>query len=163
VPDGEALPPTASVPRVPDVLIATDADWVHDEVEAALVDDDTTVRRIRRGVEVRGAVADLQPDLVVLDLQIGQMGGIAASLDLRLEESGGRLDHVPVLILLDRQADIHLARRAGAEGWLVKPLDAFRVRRAALDLLAGGTHHESTGMETTPPDAATEDSAAANS
>jgi DNA-binding response OmpR family regulator len=138
---------------VPDVLIATDADWVYDEVEAALVDDDTTVRRIRHGVDVRTAVAELTPDLVVLDLQIGTMGGIAASLDLRLEESGGRLDHVPVLILLDRHADVHLARRAGAEGWLVKPLDAFRVRRAAVDLLGGGTHRESTGMQTVPVDA----------
>jgi DNA-binding NarL/FixJ family response regulator len=136
---------------VPTVLIATDADWVHDEVEAALVDDDTEVLRIRHGVEVRPAVAEAHPDLVVLDLQIGAMGGIAASLDLRLEESGGRLGHVPVLILLDRAADVHLARRAGAEGWLVKPLDAFRVRRAALDLLAGSTYQETTGMETVPP------------
>ena len=144
---------------MPDVLIATDADWVYDEVEAALVDDDTTVRRIRHGVDVRKAVVELTPDLVVLDLQIGAMGGIAACLDMRLEESGGRLDHIPVLILLDRLADVHLARRAGAEGWLVKPLDAFRVRRAALALLDGGTHRESTGMETTPVEAATEGAA----
>jgi DNA-binding response OmpR family regulator len=137
---------------VPDVLIATDADWVHDEVEAALVDDDTRVLRIRHGVDVRGAVRETEPDLVVLDLQIGQMGGIAACLDLRHEEGAGRLLHVPVLILLDRHADVFLARRADADGWLVKPLDAFRVRRAALQLLAGGTHHESTGMETVPPD-----------
>jgi DNA-binding response OmpR family regulator len=140
---------------VPDVLIATDADWVYDEVEAALVDDDTRVLRIRHGAEVRAAVAEAQPDLVVLDLQIGHMGGIAASLDLRHEEGAGRLPHVPVLILLDRHADIHLASRAGAEGWLVKPLDAFRVRRAATELLAGGTHMESTGMETVPPEAVT--------
>jgi DNA-binding response OmpR family regulator len=141
---------------VPDVLIATDADWVHDEVEAALVDDDTRVLRIRHGADVRSAVAETEPDLVVLDLQIGHMGGIAASLDLRHEEAAGRLLHVPVLILLDRSADVFLARRAGAEGWMIKPLDAFRVRRAARELLAGGTHQESTGLETVAPDAASE-------
>jgi DNA-binding NarL/FixJ family response regulator len=120
------------------VLIATDAEWVIDEVEAALADDETVVLRVRNGREVTPAVAEHQPDLVVLDLQIGSMGGIAACLDLRHEEGAGRLEHVPVLVLLDREADVHLARRSGAEGWLIKPLDAFRLRRAAEALLAGG-------------------------
>ena len=29
-------------------------------------------------------------------------------------------------MLLDRDADVFLARRSDADGWLVKPLDAFR-------------------------------------
>ena len=55
------------------------------------------------------------------------MGGMATCMDLRLEESGGRLPHVPVLMLLDRRADVFLARRAGADGWVVKPLDSIRL------------------------------------
>ena len=39
-----------------------------------------------------------------------------------------------------------LARRSGADGWLVKPLDAFRLRRAARALLDGGTFHEPSGL-----------------
>ncbi len=35
-----------------------------------------------------------------------------------------------VLMLLDRRADVFLARRSGAEGFLVKPLDPQRVRAA---------------------------------
>jgi DNA-binding response OmpR family regulator len=131
--------PGATFCAVPDVLIATDADWVHDEVEAALADDTTRVLRVRAGRDVRQAVVELSPDLVILDLQIGSMGGIAACLDLRHEEGAGRLDHVPVMVLLDREADVHLVRRSGAEGWLIKPLDAFRLRRAATALLEGGT------------------------
>lgn len=131
--------PGATFCGVPDVLIATDADWVHDEVEAALADDTTRVLRVRAGRDVRRAVGELAPDLVVLDLQIGSMGGIAACIDLRHEEGAGRLAHVPVMVLLDREADVHLVRRSGAEGWLIKPLDAFRLRRAAAALLEGGT------------------------
>lgn len=127
---------------MPEVLIATDADWVYDEVEAALADEDTRVSRVRAGRDVLAAVGQEEPDLVVLDLQIGSMGGIAACLDLRHEEGAGRLGHVPVLMLLDRDADVHLARRSGAEGWLVKPLDAFRLRRAATELLEGRTWAE---------------------
>ena len=129
---------TTSVPAMTDVLIATDADAVFAEVEAALADEATTVRRVRSGQEVAGAVAQATPDLVILDLQIGNMGGIAACLHLRHEAGAERLPEVRVLILLDRQADVFLARRSGADSWVVKPLDAFTLRRAATAVLAGG-------------------------
>ena len=63
---------------------------------------------------------------------------MATCMQLRLEEGAGRLPQLPVLMLLDRHADVFLARRSDADGWLVKPLDAFRLRRAADALLAGG-------------------------
>ena len=129
---------------MPVVLLATDADRLHDEVDAALGDDTTTVHRVRSGREVIPAVKQLDPDLVVLDLQIGNMGGMATCLSLRSEEGAGRLERRAVLMLLDRTADVFLARRADADGWLVKPLDAFRIRRAAEALLAGGEYHEGT-------------------
>jgi DNA-binding response OmpR family regulator len=122
---------------MPEVLIATDADAVFDEVEAALADDTTTVRRVRSGAEVAPAVRASTPDLVVLDLQIGNMGGIATCIHLRLEAGAGRLDEVDVLLLLDRQADVMLARRSGADGWVVKPLEAFSLRTAAHAILSG--------------------------
>jgi DNA-binding response OmpR family regulator len=120
-----------------EVLIATDADAVFAEVEAALVDEATTIVRVREGQAVAGAVAESTPDLVVLDLQIGNMGGIAACLHLRHEAGAGRLPEVPVLMLLDRQADVFLARRSDADGWVVKPLDAFSLRKAATAILQG--------------------------
>ena len=130
------------------VLLATDADWIADEVDAALTDDDVEVLRIRTGAEVVDVTADLEPDLVVLDLQIGNMGGMAACMDIRLDESVDLLPHIPVLMLLDRDVDAFLANRSEADGWIVKPIDSFRLRRAATTLLAGGTHHE--GMATSP-------------
>jgi DNA-binding response OmpR family regulator len=122
---------------VTEVLIATDADAVFDEVDAALADESTRVVRVRSGFAVAEVVAETAPDLVVLDLQIGNMGGIATCIHLRNEAGDGRLPDVPILMLLDREADVHLARRSGAEGWVVKPLDAFRLRRAATTILAG--------------------------
>ncbi len=124
------------------ILIATDADAVFDEVEAALADETTSVVRVRSGAAVGPTVAASAPDLVVLDLQIGNMGGIAVCLHLRAEAGEGRLPEVPALLLLDREADVQLARRSGAEGWVVKPLDAFRLRRAATTVLSGDTAHE---------------------
>jgi len=120
------------------VLVATDADHVHDEVEAALGGDHAVVR-VHAGAEVLDAVATHQPVLVVLDLQIGNMGGMAACLDLRLEERAGRISAQRILMLLDRDADDFLARRAEADAWTVKPVDALALRRTARGLLAGAT------------------------
>jgi len=124
------------------VLLATDADWIADEVDAALVDDETEVLRVRAGSEVVAVTADLEPDLVVLDLQIGNMGGMATCMALRLEEGAGRLEPVAVLMLLDRPHDVFLAQRSLADGWLTKPIDPFRLRRAAKALFAGGEWHD---------------------
>jgi len=135
---------------VTEVLIATDADAVFDEVDAALADDTTTVVRVRAGADVPPAVAASTPDLVVLDLQIGNMGGIATCMHLRHESEDGRLPEVPILMLLDRAADVLLARRSGANGWLVKPLDAFTLRRAAMAILEG--HPETDAQRPAEPD-----------
>lgn len=126
------------------ILIATDSDDVLDQVEAALGDPGATLARVRSGRDVLGAVHELEPDLVVLDLQIGNMGGIATCLGLRNEESFARIDRQRVLILLDRTADVFLARQADADGWLLKPLDSLRLRRAATAVLAGEVYTEGT-------------------
>lgn len=124
------------------MLLATDADWIRDDISAALTDPDTTVSRVRKGAEVVPAVASLRPDLVILDLQIGNMGGIATTYALHNEASAGRLDRVKIMVLLDRADDRFLARTANADGWMVKPLDAFRIRRATKAVLAGDRYTE---------------------
>ncbi len=88
---------------------------------------------------------------MVLDLQIGNMGAMATCMDLRLEESGGRVPHVPVLFLLDRRADVFLARRAEADGWVIKPLDPIRLRKAIRTILAGGRYEDASYRPFTVP------------
>ena len=129
---------------MPEVLIVSDSPKVRSEVASVIFDPSTTIRELTRGKEVRAAVDENPPDLVVIDQQIGKMGGMATCMDLRLEESGGRLPHVPVLLLLDRRADVFLARRAGADGWVVKPLDSIRLGRAIQTLLNGGIFQDET-------------------
>lgn len=140
------------------VLIATDSDAVADEVDAAVADDDTTVIRVRSGAHVNDAVDDRQPDVVVLDLQIGTMGGMAVAKHLRAEAGVGRLPDTAILMLLDREADMFLARRSSVDGWMVKPLDSFRLRRAVRALLAGDEYTEAATVETVPAVAPAADS-----
>ena len=136
-----------------EIIIATDASWVVDDVTAALSADGVNFTVCREGRIVSDLVEQNTPDLVILDMQIGSMGGPAVTMSLRLDESSGLLPHVPVLMLLDRRADLHLARRTGAEGWLIKPLDSLRLKRASRALLAGETYTEGSTVPVTPVDA----------
>ena len=127
------------------VLVATDGPWLVDEIVAALGDPDTSFTVVSEGREVAKVVAGSRQrpyDVGLLDLQIGSMGGIAVAMAQRLDESADLAPHVPLLVLLDRFADVHLARRSGAEGWLIKPLDPLRLRRAVRAVTSGGHFHE---------------------
>ena len=121
---------------VTQVLLATDSDSLFNTVDAALGSDTSEISRVRAGVEVLDAVRQHEPDVVICDLQIGNMGGMATCLDLRMEAEMGRAPETRVLMLLDREADVYLAKQAGCDGWILKPLDAVGVRRAVEAVLA---------------------------
>ncbi|MDP9074899.1 MAG: response regulator [Actinomycetota bacterium] len=125
-----------------EILVASDAGRVRDQLTSVLAGPETTIVALDRGPAVLPAIQAHVPDLVVLDLQMGNMGGMAICLDLRLEERAGRVKHTPVLMLLDRRADVFLARRSQADGWLIRPLDPIRIRRAVGKLLDGGTYFD---------------------
>jgi DNA-binding NarL/FixJ family response regulator len=124
------------------ILLISDATVVLDELLAVVDDGVNEITSLRNADRLRKTVEATAPNLVITDCQVQSMGGIAICLDLKLEESGGRLPHVPVLILLDRRADVFLARTASAEGFLVKPLDPIRLRQSVEALLAGGTYRD---------------------
>jgi DNA-binding response OmpR family regulator len=105
---------------------------------------DLFIEEVANGPDVLARVKRGEVDLVILDMQIGSMGGMAICMDLRHEESYGALEPVAVLMLLDRRPDVFLARRSGAEGFVVKPLDPQRVRSAVRALLRGEVYEDET-------------------
>jgi len=117
------------------ILVASDGEWVRDLVKSAFVGPGQQVIEVTRGQDVRAAVEAEEPDLVILDMQIGNMGGVATALDLRLEAAAGRVPDVSILLLLDREADRFLSKRASVDGELIKPVDAGMLRRAAKQIL----------------------------
>ncbi len=137
------------------VLIASDLPALRAELRSMLEAPDTQIIEVASGPEVRALVTTQMIDLAILDLQIGSMGAMAICLDLRHEESYGAAPHVPVLMLLDRRPDVFLARRSGAEGFVVKPLDPLRVRRAVRALLRGEGYEDDSWLPATVRVAAT--------
>ena len=115
--------------------MAAEASWIRNQVQVAFVEPGQRIIEVKRGQDVRDAVVKYEPSVVILDMQIGNMGGIAVALDLRLEAGEDRSPDTQILLLLDREADRFLAKRADVNGVLVKPVDAGRLRRAVKNLL----------------------------
>jgi len=130
--------------RVPDLLIVTDSPLVYAEVKGAVQAPGVELRWARSGRLVVPALQERAADLVISDLQVGSMGGYGIAMDISLEAGAGRLGPTPVLLLLDRRADVFLARRTAVAGWLVKPLDPLRLRAAVKAVLAGETYQDPT-------------------
>ena len=124
------------------IVVASDAPSVRADVVTVLGNPEDVVVEVSSGPQAIEVVVNQEVDLLVVDIQMSNMGGMAVCMELRLEASYGKLPHVPVLMLLDRRPDVFLARRSGAEGWLVKPLDPRRLRRAMNALMDGQTYHD---------------------
>ena len=84
------------------VLIASDLASLRDEMRAMLEGPDLQIVEAASGPEVFALLAETDVDLAILDLQIASMGAVAICLDLRHAESYGAMEHVAVLMLLDR-------------------------------------------------------------
>ncbi|MFJ6673897.1 response regulator [Actinosynnema sp. NPDC091369] len=71
--------------------------------------------------------AELEPDVVLMDLRMPVLDGIAATNRLRVEQPGVR---VLALTTFDDDADVFAAVRAGALGYLLKDVSSARLVEA---------------------------------
>lgn len=81
------------------------------------------------------AIVEHDIDVVVSDMQVGSMGGMAIVRHIRGASSFDGLRPVPVVLLLDRSADAFLAKRAAAAAWVQKPLTSRALSAAVGDAL----------------------------
>lgn len=110
------------------ILLVADSTWVVNDVLAAASEPG---RRVDVESDPRAAVNRLTEtgyDAAVVDLQVGSMGGMAVTRAIRDAISGGKIEPVKTILLLDRSADSFLARRAGADVQLVKPFTPQELR-----------------------------------
>ncbi len=114
----------------------TDSPWVRNAVLAELSAPGYEIVEEDRPATVVARVEEVDPEVIVVDLQVGSMGGMAVTRAVRDAAAIGDIDDVPVVILLDRRADAFLARRAGAAAWLTKPFTG-EVLRGAIDAARG--------------------------
>ena len=128
-------------------------------VTVLLVDDDALVRAGLRAflagspeIEVMGEasdgaegirrVAELAPDVVLMDIRMPNLDGVAATERIRAGKTEGEAPQVLVLTTFDSDDSVASAIRAGAKGYLLKDappediIDGIRAVRAGRSLLS---------------------------
>ena len=123
------------------VLLVADAPWVENEVRAALALGDWEVEVIDTPRTVTDVIDENPPEAVIVDLQVGSMGGMAV---IRAIRQTFESDRPRMVLLLDRSADEFIARRAGADASVVKPITAHTLRAALSPQMqpVGGSEEE---------------------
>ena len=111
------------------VLLVADASWVRNQVRAALPAG-AMLEELSKPRRAADRYHELTPDVVLVDLQVGSMGGMAITRAIKSAVLAQGWPEAPIIMLLDRSADTFLAKRAGADAWLLKPFTAHELRDA---------------------------------
>jgi DNA-binding response OmpR family regulator len=112
------------------VLLVADEPWIRNEAIAALSDPGTVMRETSDPRRVAQLASEFQPDVVLVDLQVGSMGGMAVARALREAEFSHEIPGMRIVLLLDRSADEFIAGRSAADAWVVKPFTSQQLRAA---------------------------------
>ncbi len=128
------------------VLLADDQALVRAGFRALLdaQPDVEVVGEAADGVEAYDAVAELRPDVVLMDIRMPRLDGLQAT---RRIAADGRLGAVRVVVLttFDDDAYVFEALRSGASGFLVKDTEPVELLRA-VRVVAGGDGLLSPGV-----------------
>lgn len=139
-------PPEPAVPSPPiRLLLCDDHAVVRAGLRALLSSTDgiEVVGEAGSGEEALAAAARLRPDVVLMDLQLGDgMDGVTATRHLSMgsgEDSDAPVSRVLVLTMFDTDADIARAIEAGATGYLLKAERPEELFAAIRDAASGRT------------------------
>ena len=118
------------------VLVADD----HPMFRAGMVtvlqdlDDIEVVGQATNGREAVELVGTLQPDVVLMDLRMPEVGGLEATARIKVEHP----DTAVIVLTMDSDDDsIFAALRAGARGYLLKEADGLDIERAISGVARG--------------------------
>ena len=118
------------------ILIVDDQTLIREGL-AALLDLSPDLRVVGKAADGRQALAQveaLQPDVVLMDVRMPGMNGVAATRQIR-----ARCPNVRVIVLttFDRDEYVFESLRAGAAGYLLKDADPPRLAAAIRAVYAG--------------------------
>lgn len=122
----DQLPMRFIVSPMSKLVLVADTPWVINSVSSALAAEEWDVQVCHDPRAAVQVVSDTQPTAVIADLQVGSKGGMAVIRAIRqLGTPRPRL-----VMLLDRSADSFLSGRAGADAFVLKPIEPDALRRA---------------------------------
>jgi DNA-binding response OmpR family regulator len=117
------------------ILLIADDEWVRNDVSASIVDPSVSLTVLADPAEITATAGARRFDLFAVDMQIASTGGMATVRLLKDAMFRGEIERAPIVMLLDRSADVFLAKRAGADAHLIKPFTSQQLREVMSHLL----------------------------
>jgi signal transduction histidine kinase len=145
IPYAETSPQAGEAPKVAAdtasrarVLVAEDNEMIQELIEAMLTEAGHEVVSVKSGVEAIAAVEAGDFDLVLMDVQMPELDGIAATRWIRAML--GRVRSIPIIALTAyaMPEDVELCLAAGANAHLSKPIDRNELLRLVAKWSGGG-------------------------
>lgn len=120
----------------PTVLLAEDLEDVRQVLSLELRQRGCLVVTAVDGREAVEMALELRPDLILMDLNLPRLDGLAAAAEIR---EHGALDLVPIIAVtaFDTYGIREAALEAGCQEYLLKPLEAGALERALRGALPG--------------------------
>lgn len=122
------------------VMVVDDELWLRRSFERILGEDGYTVVSVDSGRSALAIAASLRPELIVLDILMPDMDGLATLTELR------RRGVKSVIVVLTALATVQSARQAmllGADDFITKPFDLNVLKLVLRDGLAARRSSES--------------------
>ncbi|RPE71718.1 two-component system chemotaxis response regulator CheY [Pacificibacter maritimus] len=118
-----------------EVLAVDDSRTMRDMLNLALSSAGFTTHLAEDGVHGLEVLSNIEPDVIITDINMPRMDGFGFMDAVRSEEKWGK---IPILVLTTESADElkAKARAAGATGWIVKPFDPAKLVKA-LQMVTG--------------------------
>jgi DNA-binding NarL/FixJ family response regulator len=131
------MEPLLSVPshQATRILIADDHVLFNDGVKHLLASDFSDIHQVFSGIDVERAVAQLRPQLLLLDINLPGMDGL--ELSKRLKKDNATLKII-LLSMYNDQKFIRLAEEIGVEGYLLKSTTQRGLLSGIYAVLNGG-------------------------
>ena len=114
------------------VLIADDSEFMRNLLREILEEDHEIVAEAENGVEAVDLYAEVDPDLVMMDIVMPMKDGIEATTEIKDADPGAT---VVMCTSVGQEEKMKEAVRAGADGYITKPFQKPSVIRAISDVV----------------------------
>jgi two-component system chemotaxis response regulator CheY len=115
------------------ILVVDDAEFLRVRLTKMLVTDGYEVFEAENGVKAVASYKEIHPDVVLMDVTMPEMDGLAALKEIVGFDAKAR---VIMLTALGQESVVLEAVKSGARDFIVKPFEHDRVMKAITKLLA---------------------------
>ncbi len=140
--DAVPVQPQVEQRHVPLVMVVDDSVTMRKVTSRVLERNNFEVATAKDGIDALERMADMVPDLMLLDIEMPRMDGYELATAMKADP---RMRNVPIIMITSRTGEKHRQRAMdlGVQGYLGKPYQEVELMRHVFDLL--GVEHVGDG------------------